>query len=289
MFPVPSRLFWLSVLVALDGSVGTPAHSSKVKAEGQDGHGTSGQADAHERRSNQTSRNRHAIQNHLIHRRKSFLIRFLSTPIMIHEQASKLYIQTPTPQTEHNQQPTPTRQTNKPAPPTLSRRHRPPPARREQGQASNNEPTRSPPTLVARRGEKTNRRRRDTNEARGQRARGDRKSETGTGYGVSRHGDTMTREATQEHEAKQDGKKQASKYRPAQLIAGTGRRTIRSHTRTQGTRTDAGGQRGENETTRTRMMKQARRDEDETTGGQRSKQGEAMTTGGKITRRRATR
>ena len=156
MFPVPSRLFWLSVLVALDGSVGTPAHSSKVKAKGQDGHGTRGQADAHERRSDQTSRNRHAIQNHLIHRRNPFSFAFFR-----HQQSytSKhpIYIY------KHRQ--------HKPNTTAAARRHakqqaRPadaiqptPPAARTtgtRGQTSSNEPPCSPPTLVARRGDKTN-------------------------------------------------------------------------------------------------------------------------------------
>lgn len=103
MFPRP-RGFSLSVLVALDGSIRIPSHRSKIEAEGQDRHGTRGQADTHEGRSNQTSRNRHGIQSHLVshHRRKSLLVRFLSTTIMIHEQAPNLYIQTPTPQTKHN-------------------------------------------------------------------------------------------------------------------------------------------------------------------------------------------
>ena len=44
--PVP-RGFSLSVLVALDGSVGTPAHSSEIQAEGQDRNGTRGKTDTH--------------------------------------------------------------------------------------------------------------------------------------------------------------------------------------------------------------------------------------------------
>ena len=174
---------------------------------------------------------------------------------MIHEQAPNSYIQTPTPQTEHTSQPTPTRQTNKLASPPLSSRHRP--AARttgNEGKQAKNEPTRSPSTLVARRGEQTNRGRRDTSKTKGQGARGDRKSETGIRYGASMHGDTRTREATQEHEARQDGKKQASKYRPARLIARTGRRTIRNHTRTRGQeRTHIGDGRAKTTRTRTTM------------------------------------
>lgn len=136
MFPRP-RLFWLSVLVALDGSIRIPSHRSKIEAEGQDRHGTRGKTDTHEGRSNQTSRNRHGIQSHLVshHRRKSFLNRFLSITIMIHERAPNSYIQTPTTQTEHNPQPPSSRQaTDHPdaaIQPTLSSRHQPTPARRE--------------------------------------------------------------------------------------------------------------------------------------------------------------
>ena len=158
-FPVP-RGFSLSVLVALDGSVGIPSHRSKIQTEGQDGNSTRSQADTHERRSNQASRNRHGIQSHLVshHRRKSLLVRFLSTPTIIHEQAPNLYIQTRTPQIEHNQ---PTRRHAKQQPrPADAIQPTPSAARttRTMGQASKNEPTHSTPTLVARRGGQTNER-----------------------------------------------------------------------------------------------------------------------------------
>lgn len=115
-FVPPPPLLFLSCLVAFDRAVGIPAHRSKIETEGQSRHGTRGKTNTHEGRSNQASRNRHGIQSHLVshHRRKSLLVRFLSTPTIIHEQAPNLYIQTPTPQTEHNRRRSQTHQATSP-------------------------------------------------------------------------------------------------------------------------------------------------------------------------------
>lgn len=58
---------------------------------------------------------------------------------------------------------------------------------------------------------------------------------------------------------------QAGKERPARLIARTGREAIRGNTRTQGTRTDAGGKAGAMTRRRERRgaAKQAERDDDD--------------------------
>ena len=152
-------LFWLSVLVALDGSIRIPSHRSEIQAEGQNRNGTRGKPDAHEGRSNQTSRNRHGIQSHLIshHRRKSLLNRFLSTTIIIPEQAPHLYIQTPTPQTKHNTPPLADTPSNKSVPPTPSSRHRPPLARQHQRASKQRTSRHAPrPALVEKRGGQTN-------------------------------------------------------------------------------------------------------------------------------------
>ena len=82
-----------------------------------------------------------------------------------------------------------------------------------------------------------------------------------------------TREATQGDTGREGENRkrirQASKERPARLVAGTGRETIRNHTRTQGTRTDAGAG--------MKHMRHGGKDEDDT-GRRRSKQRETMTT-----------
>lgn len=251
--PVP-RLFWLSVLVALDSTVSIPSHSGEIQTEGQDGNSTRGKTDAHEGRSNQTSRNGHGIKSHLVshHRRNPFQFVFPFDNIH-HTRASTQFIYTnndTTNQTQHPADTTPpsaipgqasnqrprrppsadddsphTRTTGEPQPRTR--------AKRRDKQART---TRHPPRpRLSKNGERRQTgTRRDTSRGDGddERKRGRRRTITRR---ASKHGARAKRvRKTGRRRREPQRTRQASKERPARLVEGTGRKAIRNHTRTRG-------------------------------------------------------